>query len=121
MLRPGCKVPDLRQCAERFGRLLRQFGTHCQPAPRITPFKSISFGESAAPPIGNPYAFCPAIMLNQFKTIETNPRARLETRRTLRRVDRLSEKPEPRAPQRREEPSASLLPPDNVYFTIELA
>jgi len=60
-------------------------------------------------------------MLNQFKTIETNLRARLDTKRTLRRMERLSEKQELRKEQERVETSAAPLPPESVYFIIELA
>lgn len=60
-------------------------------------------------------------MLNQFKTIETNLRARLNTKRTLRRMERLSEKQELRKEQERVETSAPPLPPESVYFIIELA
>lgn len=60
-------------------------------------------------------------MLNQLKTIETNLRARLEMKRTLRHMERLIEKPESRLAEDRETWSSSSLPPESVYFIIELA
>jgi hypothetical protein len=71
--------------------------------------------------LGKLHAFSRGIMLNQFKTIETNLRARLDTKRTLRRMERLSEKQELRKEQERVETSAAPLPPESVYFIIELA
>jgi len=63
-------------------------------------------------------------MLNQFKSIETNLRARLDTKRTLRRMERLGEKPGFRpvqSDQDREQASVAPVPPESVYFIIELA
>ena len=63
-------------------------------------------------------------MLNQFKTIETNLRARLDTKRTLRRMEHLGEKSGLRpvqSEQDREQASVAPLPPASVYFIIELA
>jgi hypothetical protein len=60
-------------------------------------------------------------MLNQLKTIETNLRARLSMARILRRIERPSEKSESRQAQNHAHASPSPLPPENVYFIIELA
>ena len=59
-------------------------------------------------------------MLNQLKTIDTNLRARLKLAHSLRRVERQSEKPEPRPAENHTHASPSL-PPESVYFIIELA
>jgi hypothetical protein len=60
-------------------------------------------------------------MLNQLKAIETNLKSRLETKRTLRRMERFSENPAPLPAEDREQAAPSPLPPESVYFIIELA
>lgn len=63
-------------------------------------------------------------MLNQFKSIETNLKARLATKRDGHRMERLGEKSALRpvqSEQEREQTSAAPLPPESVYFIIELA
>jgi hypothetical protein len=62
-------------------------------------------------------------MLNQLKTIDTNLRTRLAVARTLRRVKHHSEKSEPHPAEDQVHTSSlsSALPPESVYFIIELA
>lgn len=60
-------------------------------------------------------------MLNQLKAIDTNLKARLNMARALRRIERSNDKSESRPAEDHTQASPSPLPPESVYFIIELA
>jgi hypothetical protein len=117
-------VPDFRQSAEDFGRALGSSAYAAKRRQRQILSNLWPTQRARIRWLGKPHAFSERIMLNQFNTTETNLGTRLDTKHSLRRLERLGEKSGLRSvqsEQHREQVPAAPLPPESVYFIIELA